>query len=151
MDAKGIPTVVIATAGTGNAVLGPILGAAGTGVGGDYGVPIEAPLVIPATKARNYYVFVCDDPDVEFEVQEDSVGGSIAAASQGLNCNLIAGTNNGFRSGWELDSSSVAGTATLQVKLLRPVQAVDNAFVSANCRWLVSINNHPYKAGVAGI
>ncbi len=150
-DANGIPTIALATAGTGNAVLGAVVSGAGSSIyAGAYGVPAESPVVIPATKTRAYYVLVCDDPNVIFEAQEDSDGGAIAVASVGLNINLIAGTNNGYISQWELDSSSVATGATLQCKLLRAAFRSDNA-VGTNCKWWVTINNHVFAAGVAGI
>lgn len=150
-DSNGIPTITLATAGTGNALLGSIVSAAGapTSAGG-YGIPAESPLVIPATKSRNYYVLVSDDPNVIYEGQEDSVGGAIAVGSVGLNVNLVSGVNNGYISGWEIDSSSVATTNTLQLKLLRAVQRIDNA-VGNNCKWLVLINNHVFRAGSTGL
>ncbi len=150
-DANGIPTITLATAGTGNAVLGAIVSGAGApNDGGMYGVPAQNQIVIPAVKSQSYYVLVADDPNIIFEVQEDSDGGSIAAASVGLNVNLIAGTNNGYQSGWLLDSSSVLNTSTLQMKLLRAERTADNA-LGTYCKWLCLINNHVFKAGTTGI
>lgn len=151
-DAAGVPTITLATAGTGNRVLGPIVSGAGAMVyGGPYGVPAESPIVIPATKSRNYYVLVEDDPFVIFEIQEDGDAGTIAAASVGLNVNLIAGANNGYVSTWELDSSSVATGSTLQCKLMRAAQKPDNA-LGSNCKWWVLINNHVFVTpGTTGI
>lgn len=151
-DTAGVPTITLATAGTGNAVLGCIVSGAGATIyGGTPGVPAETPIVIPATKTRNYYVMVADDPNIIFAIQEDSVGETIAAASIGLNANLISGTNNGYISGWELDSSSKASGATLQLKILRARQINNNTLGVANCVFEVLINNHVFKAGVAGI
>ncbi len=150
-DADGVPTVTLATAGTGNQILGSIVsGAGGLKYGQPYGVPADSPLVIPATKTRIYYVLVADDPNLIFEIQEDGVGGTIAAASVGLNANLIAGANNGFISTWELDSSTVAAGATLQVKLLRAQQRRDNA-LGSECKWLVKINHHCFAPGQTGL
>lgn len=150
-DGDGIPTITLATAGATNPVLGSIISGAGALVyGGAYGVPADSPVVIPATKSRNYYVLVADDPDTIFEIQEDGVGGTIAATSVGLNADLVSGTNNGYLSAWELDSSSVAAGATLQVKILRAAPRRDNA-LGADCKWWVKINLHPFAAGIAGI
>lgn len=150
-DSNGVPTITLATAGVGNLVLGAIVSGAGaTAYGGMVGVPQESAIVIPATKTRAYYVMVCDDPDVIFEAQEDGVGGNLAAADVGLNVDLISGTNNGYVSGWLLDSSSKAAGATLQCKLLRLVQRSDNAF-GTSAKWWVKINNHQFSAGVAGV
>lgn len=150
-DANGVPTITLATAGTGNLVLGAIVAGAGAlEYGGAYGVPADSPIVIPAVKSRAYYVLVADDPNIIFEIQEDGDGGTIAATSVGLNANLISGTNNGYVSGWELDSSSVAAGATLQCKILRAAQRRDNA-LGADCKWWVKINQHCFAAGAAGL
>lgn len=152
-DTNGIPTITLASAGTGNQVLGSIVSGAGAlSYGSSYGVPADSPVVIPATKSRNYYVLVADDPDIIFEIQEDADGGALAATDVGLNVNLISGTNNGYVSTWEIDSSSKAAGATLQLKLLRLAQypAASNVF-GADAKWWVTINNHVFKAGSAGI
>lgn len=150
-DVNGVPTITLATAGTGNLVLGCIVSGAGAlNYGSAYGVPQDSPIVIPATKTRNYYVLVADDPNIIFEIQEDSVGGSIAATDISNNFNLVSGTNNGYLSGWMLDSSSKATTATLQLKVLQAAQRQDNTFGSSYCKFWVIINNHAYRIGQAG-
>lgn len=150
-DANGIPTITLATAGTGNQVLGCIVSGAGAlSYGSAYGVPQDSPIVIPATKTRNYYVLVADDPNTIFEIQEDSVGGSIAATDISNNYNLISGADNGYLSGWMLDSSSKATTATLQLKIICASPRQDNTFGSSYCKFWVIINNHAYRIGQAG-
>lgn len=150
-DANGVPTITLATAGTGNMVLGAIVSGAGAlSYGSAYGVPQDSPIVIPATKSRNYYVLVADDPNTIFEIQEDADGGAIAATDIANNFNLISGTNNGYLSGWQLDSSSKATTATLQLKILQASPVQGNTFGSAYCKFRVIINNHAYRIGQAG-
>lgn len=155
-DAQGIPTITLATAGAGNLVLGPIVSGAGAlSFGGVYGVPADSPLVIPATKTRNYYVLVCDDPNVIFEIQEVSGGTAFTAAEVGLNADLVAGTNNGYVSGWEVNNSGEGTGATIQLKLLGLARGGkwgpgDNAF-GEHAKWEVLINHHQYRAGVAGV
>lgn len=150
-DANGIPTITLATAGTGNMVLGAIVSGAGAlNYGSAYGVPQDTPIVIPATKSRSYYVLVADDPNTIFEIQEDSIGGSIAATDIANNYNLISGANNGYVSGWMLDSSSKATTATLQLKIVRASPVQGNTFASTYCKFQVIINNHAYRIGQAG-
>ena len=149
----GIPTITLATGGTGNQVLGAIISGAGASkYGASYGIPAESPVVIPAVKTRDYFVLVADDPSTIFEIQEDSDGGSVAAASIGLNVNLISGTNNGYVSGWELDSSSVAAGATLQLKIMRLRQMPGelNA-LGTNAKFEVMINNHVFRVGQTGL
>lgn len=150
-DANGVPTITLATAGVGNPVLGSLLSPAGAGLyGAEYGIPAESPVVIPATKTRAYYVLVQDDPNTIFEIQEDGVGGTIAAASVALNADLVAGTNNGYVSGWMLDSSTVGTGSTIQCKILRAAQRLDNALGTA-CKWRVLINNHVFRSGITGL
>lgn len=152
-DANGVPTITLATAGTGNQVLGAIVGGAGAlSYGSMEGIPADSPIVIPATKTRAYYVTVADDPNIIFEIQEDNDASDLAAADTGLNCNLISGANNGYISGWQLDSSSKAAGATLQVRLLGLAQYVNgqNAF-GTDAKWWVLINNHCYRVGQAGL
>ena len=150
-DANGIPTITLATAGAGNPVLGPLVSPAGASLyGAPYGVPADTPVVIPATKSRSYYVLVCDDPNVIFEIQEDSLGANLAADDVGTNVNLVAGANNGYVSGWMLDSSSKGAGATIQTKLLQLSQTPPNA-IGQYAKWLVLINNHVYRGGTAGL
>lgn len=153
-DVNGIPTITLATAGTSNMVLGSIVSGAGAlAAGGQYGVPADSPIVLPATKSRNYYVLVADDPAIVFACQEDGLVTPLAATDTGNNVNLISGTNNGYISGWQIDSDSKATTATLQLQLLglqyNPI-APANTF-GQYAKWLVRINNHQYKIGQAGL
>lgn len=150
-DANGVATVTIATAGTANVVLGALLGSGGAKYGGPGATPgaLET-TVIPATKTRDYYVLVADDPRIVFMIQEVSGGTAFTAAEVGLNANLVAGTNNGYVSGWEVNNSGETTTATLQLQLLGLVQTPDNAF-GEHAKWKVRINNHQFAAGIAGV
>ena len=92
------------------------------------------------------YAFVVDDPDVIFEVQEDSVGGSIAAASVGLSCDFVVGSGSTVtgKSAMEVDSSDV-GTAAGQFKLLRVSNKVGNE-LGNYCKWEVLFREHEMLA-----
>ena len=151
-DAAGIPTITLATAGTGNAIRGVIVSMGGTKYGAALVDPVDLNnMFIPATKARSYYVLVCDDPMVIFEAQEAATGTAFAAAQVGLNANLVSGTHNNYVSGWQIDRTSPATTSTLQVRLLQLApRAAGNAF-GDYAKWWVLINNHELKAGVAGV
>lgn len=150
-SAGGVADVVLATAGTDNPVLGAIVGTRGVTYGGVLADPASLDTtIIPATKTKGYYVLVADDPDLEFLIQEDGVGGTIAVTGLGNNYNLVSGSNNGYVSGWMLDSSSVAITATLQLQLLRLWQAPDNE-LGSYAKWVVRINRHAWSAGIAGV
>lgn len=142
-DANGVPVAQIATAGGGAYTIGPMVGiVAHNGVA----VTRDMPLYHPASTLQ--YIMVADDPDLIFEAQEDSVGGSIAMATAGLkNVDLIAGAGSvatGF-SGWMLDSSTIQTTNTLQMRLLRGVERSDNAMAASFAKWLCKINLHSFR------
>lgn len=136
-DADGVPT--IAQAAAGDTLVGVIVGFE----------PDRDDLSLqyrPASTAR--YALVADSPDVVFEIQEDSVGGALAAADVGLNADLVvaAGDTDTGRSAMELDSSTKVST-TAQIRVLRLIPRVDNE-IGANAKWEVLINEHQYKTTV---
>lgn len=99
-------------------------------------------------------VYVVDDPNVVFEIQEVSGGTALTAADVGLNANVVVGTGSST-TGWsamELDNASEATTATLQLKILGLSPRPDNA-IGEHAKWLVKINNHQLAAstGTAGV
>ena len=105
----------------------------------------------PALKAM--YALVVDDPDVLFEIQEDSDGGNISADSIGLNCDVTVDTSgdiNSGISGMKLDSSDVSVDGDHQLRVIRVVNRDDNA-LGTNCKFLVKINEHELSAGTVGI
>lgn len=148
-DANGVPGITLATAGTGNALRGSVVGL------GRYETLLADPanldtIVVPATKTHAYYALVADDPFTIFECQEVSGGTQLTADEVGLNANLSSGVNNGYVSGWQINNSGEGTGATLQVRLLGLARRSDNAF-GAYAKWLVLINNHELKVGAAGI
>ena len=94
----------------------------------------------PASTAM--YCLVVDDPQVIFEIQEDSVGNSIAATMVGLSTDIVVGTGSTTtgKSAMELDSSDTA-TAAGQCKILRVANREDNA-LGDHCKWEVLIIEH---------
>lgn len=136
-DANGIPYLTLATAGTSNYTIGPMVGIVN---GGDPIVSVTRDLPIYHTASTLQYILVADDPSLLFKIQEDGNGG---ANSSMANMNLASGSGStvtGY-SGWQLSSSSVATTSTLQMRLMWPMRTPDNA-VGTNCKWLVKINLH---------
>lgn len=91
------------------------------------------------------YVAVIDDPDVIFEMQEDSVGGALAKTDAGSNADFVVGsgsTTTGL-SGMEIDSGE-AGTGADALRLLRIVNRPDNE-LGTNAKWLIRINYHELR------
>jgi hypothetical protein len=104
---------------------------------------------------RNYcpaqtamYAGVVDDPNVIFEIQEDSTGGDIAVTAAGNNADVVVGSGNTTtgQSAMELDSSDVVTTAQ-QLRILRLADTPDNV-LGTNAKWLVRINEHIYNTTV---
>lgn len=131
-----------ATAGSGNRITGVIVGVAAN----------------PDNLSRRYLpastggvVFVNDDPETEFEIQADD---SIAAADVGLNAALVytnAGSTVTGQSGAELDASTKATTAGLQLRIQRVVPRTDNEAGASEVKCIVTINQHTALLGSAGV
>lgn len=99
-----------------------------------------------------YYVLVDDDPDSLFEIQEDSVGGALAAVDIGLNADFInAAPATGRKlSGSMLDTSTKATTAGLPLKIISLTPRPNND-LGASAKVLVKINLHTEAHGAAGL
>jgi hypothetical protein len=140
-DAAGVPGVVLASAG--GAITGVVQGFMPNGTTDMAGYRAAS------TAA---YVLVADDPDLIFEVQEDSVGGALAAADIGLNADFItaAGSTYTKRSGAMLDTSTRATTATLPLKIVGLRQIPGNDFGN-NAKVLVRINKHTEANASVGL
>lgn len=137
-DADGVPTVARASAGSN--LRGVVV--AFEPVGGDLEL-----LYRPASTAM--YAYVCDDPDVVFMIQEDSVGGALGAANVGNNADLVvgAGDTSSGASNMELDSSDAIAntTAAAQLRILGLHKTPDNE-IGTNAKWEVLINEHEFKS-----
>lgn len=140
-DANGIPAVDIATAGATNYITGPIVSIVNGGSPQLAPIPVTQglPPYHPASTAQ--YILVADDPNLLFSIQEDSVGGAMAAGAAMANADLVAGAGSTTtsQSGWMLDSSTVGTGSTLQMRVLRLLQQSDN-IIGAYAKWLVRMN-----------
>lgn len=132
---SGHQVVEVATAGATNRITGFIVGFEPT--------PGIVSLGYGAASTLRYPI-VASGPELLFELQEDAVGGAIAEASIGLNVDLVAGSGSTFtkKSGWMIDSSTVATGATLQMTIRDIVTRVDNESATAYAKYICSINLH---------
>jgi hypothetical protein len=155
-DVNGIPLVTRATAGA--SVRGVVV-AVGTALpygyqGGPYINPNDLGKTYRPSGAQSglYYVAVVDDPDVVYEIQEDTTSTPGQAAQMTKNANLtIANPATGvFVSGFTLNSNTYATTATLNLKVLQAVQRADNVPYTAYQKLLVTLNNHDFSGGTVG-
>ena len=133
-DIEGMRAVSVAAAG--DTLLGVVVGFS----------PLQTNLETlhrAASTARIAYV--CDAPDVIFEIQEDSVGNNITATMVGLNTDIVytAGSTLTGRSAVELDSSGT-GTATAQLRILGLSKHRGNE-LGADANYDVIINEHEFK------
>ena len=103
---------------------------------------------LPATTAGT--VYVVDDPDMIFEVQEDDGGTALTAAARGANTDIVAGAGSTTTSisAHELNQDGVT-SATAQLRLMRIVPREGNAY-GDNADWEVMINEHAYTTA-AGV
>lgn len=145
--ADGLMTVT-GNVATGDAVIGVIVGwdivPGGTfpvGVNGGAASTLRFPLVN------------CD-PNALFEIQEDSVGGALAATAVGNTADITGFTGGSASTGQSslmLDSSTAtaSGDGTQDVVIVGLVPRPDNE-IGALAKWYVRLNNHFFVDGVAG-
>ena len=134
---------VLATVGDTNRITGVVVG---------FGANPDNLSLAYSPAETEAIVWVCDDPDVIFEIQAD---GAIPAASIGLNAVLI-GTHSGSTvtslSGLELDTTSdaPAADASNQLLILRAVNREDNDTTLTHAKVEVLINQHTENQGTVG-
>lgn len=152
-DANGVPAITNYTGGSA-AIRGVVVGI------GRYEALMANPnglniTYFPAGGDSNttapWYAMVADDPNILFEVQENTQPSQtqLAPLQIGLNTTLQTGTGNGFLSGWQLSNYTnqvPATTATLPIRLMGLKRSVDNAF-GAYAKHLVKINVHELGQG----
>lgn len=114
---------------------------------------------IYAPASTGVALFVCDDPNALFVIQDINSGTPLTANDIGLNINVSVGTVNtttGF-GGMVLDNGSEAVTNTLDLKIVGQYQdpTLDmgssvSSGAAAN-RFVVRINRHRFANQIAGI
>lgn len=97
-------------------------------------------------------VFVCDDDNMLYEIQEGSTGTALTAAAIGLNIDFVvaAGNTNTGLSGVMIDNATEATTNTLSLKLVEFVNRPDNE-IGYSAKWLVKINRSRFANQLAGV
>lgn len=122
-----------------------------------YGVVVAVELetadsLIYRAASTQRYVFVTVDPDLIYEIQEDSDTSNMTYQAPGWNAELVAGdcnTTTGI-STYELDSTSAAVTQAHDMKVIGLVDRADNA-LGTNAKWLVQFNHHQLADNKIGI
>jgi len=155
-DANGTPGVIASATGA-EALVGSIVSIDPTQNNGiaQGGAPLALEQVtIPATKTRDYYVYVANDPNQIFEVQGDSTATNQIAANANKNCSLTiseAGTSQ--FSGTVVASGTIATTQALNIRLmgLSPQTVTERKGYGALSMWLCKINQHQLGPNTAGV
>ena len=95
-------------------------------------------------------VFVYDDPNQLFVVQADGAS-AVTCIGRNADTDGIGGSSTTGVSTRELDSSTIATTQALQLKIVGVVQDDSNGdLTSNNANLVVQINEHAYRGPVAG-
>lgn len=154
-DANGVPQVQ-AAAGT-DTLRGVIVGVEPANVENASLVGSDLALSrvnIPASKTRDYYVYVVDDPNIVFEVQGDATATNQVAANANKNCSLtIAAPSNTALpySATVVNSGSINTTQALNIKLCGLSQRRPSGGFGAYALWLCKINQHELMGNTAGV
>jgi hypothetical protein len=97
-------------------------------------------------------LYVADDPDLVFEIQEGNSGTALTANDAGLNADFVVASGSTVTglSGTMINNATEQTTNTLDLHLMAPVSRQDNE-IGYSCKWLVTFNRHQYRNQVAGI
>ena len=153
----GAPTV--ARCGATDPAVGIVVGILYTGVGDVQNVPPVTSLDTPVYRvaSTNRYLLVCDDPSVIYETQYagTSVAAATITANVGLNGQFVttAGSTTTGTSGMQLDSSGLATTATLPLKIVGFPSRPDNVPGDTYFSYWVKLNGAQLGdgTGTAGV
>jgi hypothetical protein len=129
-------------AATGDVITGVVVGVA----------PVTSTSLPYRAASTQRVLYVADDPNLLFEIQEVGRRHGAHANDSGLNANFAVGTGStvtGY-SAMEINNVGEAVTNTLDLKIIGPVNRPDNA-IGENCKWLVRINRHRYVDQLAGV
>jgi hypothetical protein len=114
-----------------------------------------------AAQSVYYYALVLDDPNIVWEIQEGGAGTNLTNTPTHFNFDVVVANPATIgvtaNSGSMLDNATGATTATLPLRLYRFVQRVDNGFTTSPAtgggyqKWLVTLNNHVFRTGIASV
>ena len=149
--ASGAPTVT--RCGATDVAVGIVVGILFTGEGDLNNIPPVNDLNTPVYRraSTDRYLLVADDPNLIYEVQYagTSVSAATITANVGLNGQFTttAGSTTTGSSGMQLDSSGLATTATLPLKIVGFPQRPDNLPGDQFFSYYVKLNQVVYGTG----
>lgn len=155
-DAKGVSGVIKASLGT-ETLRGVLVGVEPASQGVSLaGTALSLDVTnIPATKTRDYYVYVVDDPMVMFLCQGDATTTNQTAAKSSSNASLTVTAGSPAApstalSATVINSSTIATTSSLSIKLIGLAQVPNNTY-GAYSLYRVKINAHEFGNLTAGV
>ena len=149
--ATGVPTVTRCAAT--DVPTGVVVGILFTGVGDALNVPPVTDLNTPVYRraSTDRYLLVADDPNLVYETQYagTSVAAATITANVGLNGQFVvtAGSTTSGASGMQLDSTGLATTATLPLKIVGFPNRPDNIPGDVYFSYYVKLNGGTMGGG----
>jgi len=115
-------------------------------------IGVAANRVDASVQATSQDLWVYDDPDQEFEVQDDGEAATPSQASVGATFALILGTGNTTTglSRQEIDASA-AGVSATDAVLVQGFKTGPTYEIGKYASHIVRLNQHLWKTGSAGI
>jgi hypothetical protein len=100
-------------------------------------------MFIPATKTKDYYIWVCDDPTVVYEAQTNTIAATAFNENTGLLV-ALAPTAPANQSATTVDGASATTTSSLPIKIFGAPNRPDNDLTSpgTNAKIYVMLNTH---------
>lgn len=153
-DARGVPSVAIGAAS--GVFVGSVVSVEPANINGiaQAGTTLDTTQVsIPATKTRDYYVYVADDPNQIFEIQCGATATNLVTTKLNNNFNVtIAAPSPATspQSATIVDNATINTTNTLPMRMMGLAQRENNelgAYQVVRCK----INTHAYANAIAGV
>jgi hypothetical protein len=127
-------------------------------------LPVQYMAATPGA-TYNYFALCTFNPDLFYVMQEDGVTTPLAATMCFSNCDFIfthAGNDTTGISGCEIDSNTMAVTATLAVRVIRPwleyydlggnsMNVITSTAAASWCKWIVRLNNYQFGDNTLGL
>lgn len=154
-DARGVPGVAIGAAA--GVYVGSVVGVEPANVNGitQAGTTLDSTQVsIPATKTRDYYVYVADNPLQIFECQAGAVTTNLVTTKMNSNCDLTITAPSPAtspQSATIVDNATIATNNTLSMRLMGLAQRETNEANAAYQVFRCKINTHAYANAIAGV
>lgn len=117
-------------------------------------VPITRDSLLYRAASTQRLVWVCNDPNAMFQIQEVSSGTALTVNDIGLNVSFTTATGGSTTTGLSgvmVDNTTEATTNTLALKLMGIVARADNTYGAVSQDWLVRINRHRLTDQIAGV